>query len=52
MGKDKGLHGSVSKEQGEKWLANLFEDKQMPAATNDNEEAPKKETKSEMKKRV
>ena len=47
-----GLFGSVTKELGEKWIAEIFEDKKPNAAPEENAESKINETKKEMKKRV
>ena len=47
-----GLFGRVEKDQGEKWLTEVFEDKRNPAAPEENREHQTRESKQETKKRV
>lgn len=47
-----GLFGSVTREQGEKWISEVFEDKNQNVVADENAETKITETKKEMKKRV
>lgn len=47
-----GLFGSVTREQGEKWIAEVFEDKNQNVVADENAETKITETKMEMRKRL